>query len=71
MRSEGEGRLSGTPAGRGTGWKRCWRWREDRGPSSDHRAGAEQMDGARNRQALCSAMQPDAKDKFHYSCIYI
>lgn len=41
------------------------------GPASDHRAGAEQMDGARNRQALCSAMEPDAKDKFHYSCIYI
>lgn len=47
MRSEGEGRLSGTPAGRGTRWGRRWRWREDRGSASDHRAGAEQVDGAR------------------------
>lgn len=67
MSSEGRGKTSGTPAGRGT----CWRWREDRGTSSDHRAGAEQMGGARNRQALCSATEADAKDKFHYSCIYI
>lgn len=71
MRSEGEGNLSGTPAGRGTCWKGFWRWREDSGTTSDHRAGAEQMDGARKRQALYSAMEPDAKDKFHYSCIYI
>lgn len=32
---------------------------------------ATEMGGARNRQALCSATEPDEKDKFHYSCIYI
>ena len=61
----------GTPAGRRTRWKRCWRWREGRGTTSDHKAGAEQTDRVRNRQALHSAMEPDAKGKFHYSCIYI
>jgi len=41
------------------------------GTTSDRRAGAKQTDEVRNRQALSSVTEPDAKGNFHYSCIYI
>lgn len=46
-------------------------WREGRVTTSEHRAGAEQTGGVTNIQAPHSAMEPDVKGKFHYSCIYI
>lgn len=71
MRSEGEGRLLGLRLAGGRAGRDAGGGGRTGETTSDHRAGAEQMGGARNRQALCSATEPDAKDKFHYSCIYI